>query len=163
MAAQDFLARPKMHYVRVNMLRAVLRPTTRAGMRRRNRNLASRRAASGGLSGFVSLNTRATILRCTITCSHCVLNRQIDAYPAYGRHRVGGISVTKMALSRVVDFPYHCTFSVTPAIARCFVTDCFWELFVRHAACLYMKLAEKYRSARRNSPSARVIHALGYL
>ena len=77
--------------------------------------------ASGGLSGFVSLNTRAIILRCTITCSHCVLNRQIDAYPAYGRHRVGGISLTKMALSRVVDFPYHCTFSVTPAIARCFV------------------------------------------
>jgi hypothetical protein len=67
------------------------------GMRRRNRNLASRRAGSG-LSGFVSLNTRAIILRCTITCSHCVLNRQIDAYPAYGRHCVGGISVTKNGL-----------------------------------------------------------------
>jgi len=52
----------------------------------------------------------------------------------------------------VVDFPYHCTFSVTPGIARCFVTDWFWELFVRHGACLYIKLAEKYRSARRNSP-----------
>lgn len=74
-----------------------------------------------------------------------------------------GISVTQMVLSRVADFPHHCSFLVTAAIGRCFVTDCFWELFVRHGACLYnIKLAEKYRSTRRNSPSARVIHALGY-
>src|SRR4029453_559894 len=106
---------------RVNMLRADAEADDAGG----------NAAKEWKLSGFVSLKTRATILRCTITCSHCVLNRQIDAYPAYGRHRVGGISVTKMALSRVVDFPYHCTFSVTPAIARCFVTDCFWDLFVR--------------------------------
>jgi hypothetical protein len=123
MAAQDFLARPKMHYVRVNMLRADAEAGDAGGDAAKEWKSGKQAGASGGLSGSVSLNTRAIILRCTITCSHCVLNRQIDAYPAYGRHRVGGISLTKMALSRVVDFPYHCTFSVTPAIARCFVTD----------------------------------------
>jgi hypothetical protein len=41
MAAQDFLARPKMHYVRVNCSGRMPRPTTRAGMRRRHGNLVS--------------------------------------------------------------------------------------------------------------------------
>jgi hypothetical protein len=123
MAAQDFLARPKMHYVRVNMLRADAEADDAGGDAAKEWKSGKEAGCEWRLERFYLTQHTRDNLRCTITCSHCVLNRQIDAYPAYGRHRVGGISLTKMALSRVVDFPYHCTFPVTPAIARCFVTD----------------------------------------
>jgi hypothetical protein len=50
MAAQDFLARPKMHYVWVNMLRADAEADNAGGDAAKEWKSGKQAAASGGLS-----------------------------------------------------------------------------------------------------------------
>ena len=72
MAAQDFLAQPKMHYVWVNMLRADAEADDAGGDAAKEWKSGKQAGREWRLERFCLTQHTRDNPRCTITCSHWV-------------------------------------------------------------------------------------------